>query len=168
MRALLGIFKGFNRELPLYRNIKRLNHNVYVARARSYYSQAAAYLTRLKKRSNGVSDVLNKISDHLNLYLNIFYHASEKYFRYIEKFSDGEWFHFVHKNIIHRKGVEAGVPHHYFDRAEIEGLVTRFSQSEIEKRQRPYDDQDPIFGRDPRLKGRSDAILQHWAVRARV
>jgi SAM-dependent methyltransferase len=69
---------------------------------------------------------------------------------------------------IHRKGTEAGVPHHYFDLAEIEDLVERFNQSEIEKRQRLYDDQDPIFGRDPRLKDRSDAILQHWAVRARV
>lgn len=67
---------------------------------------------------------------------------------------------------IHRKGIEAGVPHHYYNRDEIEHLVQHFNRSTIEIRRRSYDDNHPIFGRDPRLKDRKDAVLQHWAVQA--
>lgn len=69
---------------------------------------------------------------------------------------------------IHRQGIEAGVPHHYYSRAEIERLVQNFNRTLIEIRRRPYDDSHPIFGSDPRLKDRKDAVLQHWAVQAWV
>ena len=67
---------------------------------------------------------------------------------------------------IHRQGIEAGVPHHFFTRNEINQLLKLFSITAIEERRRPYDDNERVFGNDPRLKYRTDATLQHWAVRA--
>lgn len=105
----LGVFHGFNRKLPEYQGLLRLNNDVYIARARSYYCQAAEYFRKLKRKRNGVSEVLDKLSENFTAYLNILYHVRDKYFKYVEKFSDGEWFHFVHKNIIFRKGVDSKV-----------------------------------------------------------
>jgi SAM-dependent methyltransferase len=64
-------------------------------------------------------------------------------------------------------GIEAGVPHHYFAKDEIKQLLKPFSRISIAERTRPYDDNERVFGNDPRLKHRVAAILQHWAVRAR-
>jgi hypothetical protein len=105
----IGIFHGFSHKLSKYKNLFRLNNTTYIARSRSYYCQAAEYIRKLKRGTNGPSEVMDKLSEHFNVYLNIMFHAREKYFNFIEKFSDGEWFHFVHKNIIHKKGVNSKV-----------------------------------------------------------
>jgi SAM-dependent methyltransferase len=67
---------------------------------------------------------------------------------------------------IHRQGIEAGIPHHFFTRDEILQCLSQFSRISIEERTRPYDDGERVFGNDPRLKHQPDAILQHWVVRA--
>ncbi len=66
---------------------------------------------------------------------------------------------------VYRKGIEAGLPHHFYTPEELRRLTSRFSRCELKERRRPYDDSRPVFGNDPRLKGRRDAILQHWEVR---
>jgi hypothetical protein len=109
LTVMIGIFKGINKNLPQYKSMIRLDNDVYISRARSYYAQAAEYSVKLKRGVNGTSEVLRKISENFMVYLNILYHMREKYFQFVEKFSDGEWFHFVHKNIIHRKGVNSKV-----------------------------------------------------------
>jgi hypothetical protein len=105
----IGIFKGVNKDLPQYKSMIRLDNDVYISRARAYFAQAAEYAVKLKRGTSGPSEVLRKISANFSVYLNILYHVREKYFRFVEKFSDGEWFHFVHKNIIHRKEVDSKV-----------------------------------------------------------
>jgi SAM-dependent methyltransferase len=67
---------------------------------------------------------------------------------------------------IHRQGIEAGVPHHFFTPEEIGDLLGGFERLELEERKRLYDDKEPVFGDDPRLKSRTEATLQHWAVKA--
>jgi SAM-dependent methyltransferase len=66
---------------------------------------------------------------------------------------------------IHRKGIEAGVPHHFYTADEVLRLVSKFSRYELTERRRLYDDALPVFGNDPRLKNKRDAFLQHWEVR---
>ncbi|MCX6639585.1 MAG: class I SAM-dependent methyltransferase [bacterium] len=64
-----------------------------------------------------------------------------------------------------RHGIEAGVPHHYYVPEEIERMVSPFSKFEIEERRKPYNDEDPVFGNDARIRARKDPIFQHWVVR---
>lgn len=107
--VMIGIFGGINKNLPQYKSAIRLDNAVYIGRARAYYAQASEYAVKLKRGVSGTSEVLRKISEDFVMYLNILYHAREKYFQFVENFSDGEWFHFVHKNIIHHKGVNSKV-----------------------------------------------------------
>jgi hypothetical protein len=107
--VMIGIFKGINKDLPQYKSMIRLDNDVYIGRTRAYFAQAAEYAVKLKRGTSGTSEVLRKISENFNVYLNILYHVREKYLQFVEKFSDGEWFHFVHKNIIHHKGVDSRV-----------------------------------------------------------
>lgn len=104
-----GICGGFNRNLPQYKTAFRLDNDVYLCRARCYYAQAAEYIAKLKRGENSVSEVLRKISANFTVYLNILFHIRENFFHFTERFSDGEWFHFVHKNIIHKPGVDSKV-----------------------------------------------------------
>ncbi len=67
---------------------------------------------------------------------------------------------------VHRGGIEAGVAHHFYAPDELKQLLHRFNRVELEERRRPYDDNEPVFGNDPRLKSQNDAVLQHWEVRA--
>jgi len=67
---------------------------------------------------------------------------------------------------IPKMGIEAGVPHHYYTPDELTALLNEFSEVNLRERKRPYDDNEPVFGDDPRLKTRTDATLQHWAVKA--
>lgn len=64
------------------------------------------------------------------------------------------------------QGIEAGVPHHFFAKDELEQLLKSFNRTSILERTRPYDDNERVFGNDPRLKHRAEATLQHWAVKA--
>lgn len=105
----LGIMRGVNKGLPAYKLMYRLNDNTYLARARAYYAQAAEYERKLHRGASGVSNVLNKLSDHFLVYLNLLHHIGEHFLKYIDRFSDGEWFHFVYKNIFHKSGVESRV-----------------------------------------------------------
>lgn len=105
----LGIFGGINSALPEYKRAFRLEDEVYIGRARAYFSQASEYAAKLRRGASGLSEVLRKLSDHFVVYLNVLYQVREKYFSFTERFSDGEWFHFVHKNIIHHKGVDSKV-----------------------------------------------------------
>ncbi|OGS34044.1 MAG: hypothetical protein A2293_01025 [Elusimicrobia bacterium RIFOXYB2_FULL_49_7] len=106
---MIGILRGINKNVPTHHAFFRLSDEVYIARARAYYAEAAEYQHKLRGRADGVSEVLSKLSAHFPVYLNLFYHISEHYFGFIEKFSDGEWFHFIHKNIIHKEGVDSRV-----------------------------------------------------------
>ncbi|TKJ41272.1 hypothetical protein CEE37_06285 [candidate division LCP-89 bacterium B3_LCP] len=67
---------------------------------------------------------------------------------------------------VHHEGIEAGVVHHYYNRTDLEFLLQNYSNYEIEERRRPYDDSHPVFGKDPRLINRDNAVLQHWIVKA--
>ncbi len=107
--VMIGIFKGINKNLPQYKSMICLDNDTYISRARSYFAEAAEYAVKLKRGTNGVSDVFRKISENFMVYLNVLYQVREKYFQFLEKFSDGEWFHFIHKNIIHRKGIDSKV-----------------------------------------------------------
>jgi len=65
-----------------------------------------------------------------------------------------------------RQGIETGVPHHFFSDDELHRMLHQFKRIEIEKIIRPYDDQDPVFGNDPRLQKMENVFYQHWAVKA--
>jgi len=105
----LSIMRGINKKLPSYKLLCRLNDDVYIGRACSYYAQASEYHRKLRHGPDGVSEALMKLSDHFTMYLNILHHVGERHLGFIDRFSDGEWFHFVHKNIIHRSGVDSRV-----------------------------------------------------------
>jgi len=105
----VGLFGGLRKKLPQYKYAITLSNDIYVGRARAYYAYASEYFRKLKREKTGVSDVLEKLSDNLSVYLNIFYHIRDNHFGLIERFSTGEWFHFVHKNIIRREGVNSKV-----------------------------------------------------------
>jgi len=64
-----------------------------------------------------------------------------------------------------RQGIEAGVPHHYFGRDEVEELAAKYSRADITERRRPYDKNDPVFGNDPYLRGRKDIFFHHWVAK---
>ena len=82
-----------------------------------------------------------------------------------EDFRCGEGDEIEPFTFIHRQGIEAGVPHHFYIPSEIEQIAARFGRISIQERQRKYNPKDPIFGRDPRALGRPDAMVQHWEVR---
>jgi SAM-dependent methyltransferase len=67
---------------------------------------------------------------------------------------------------IHTQGIEAGVPHHYYDITEVEQLVAPFQRKIISERRKLYDDKDSLWGNDPRAQARSNPIFQHWLVQA--
>jgi SAM-dependent methyltransferase len=67
---------------------------------------------------------------------------------------------------IHAQGIEAGVPHHYYDKEEVEQLVAPFQRKIISERRKPYDDKDSLWGNDPRAQARRNPIFQHWLVQA--
>ncbi|MFH1862570.1 MAG: class I SAM-dependent methyltransferase [bacterium] len=66
---------------------------------------------------------------------------------------------------IPRLGIEAGVPHHYYDYDEILHLVEGFSRFSVRERRIPFDEKHPVFGNDPRAKGKINAISHHWEVK---
>jgi hypothetical protein len=105
----LGIMRGINRKLPAYKMLYRLEGDVYIGRGRAYYAEAAEYQRKLRRGRDGLSEALMKLSDHFTVYLNLLFHISEHYLGFIDRFSDGEWFHFVHKNILHKSGVDSKV-----------------------------------------------------------
>jgi len=82
-----------------------------------------------------------------------------------EDFRCGEGDEIEPFTFIHRQGIEAGVPHHFYTSSEIEQITGGFGRISIKERRRLYDPEDPVFGNDPRALGRPDAIVQHWEVR---
>jgi len=82
-----------------------------------------------------------------------------------EDFRCGEGDEIEPFTFIHRQGIEAGVPHHFYIPSEIEQMAARFGRISIKERRRAYDPKDPIFGHDPRAIGRPEATVQHWEVR---
>src|SRR3989339_134675 len=103
----LGIFKGFNRNLPDYKQVFAIDNEVYAGRARAYFAQAASYALQLGRGKSAIGDVLNKVSENFTAYLNLFFHIRDHYLEFPERFTEGEWFHFVHKNIIQKEGVDS-------------------------------------------------------------
>lgn len=67
---------------------------------------------------------------------------------------------------IHHQGIEAGVPHHYYDLDEVEQLVAAFERRIIKERRKNYVNSDPLWGNDPRAQARTKPIFHHWLVQA--
>ena len=106
----LGVFNGIVKKVSQAKMAAlRLTNDDYIGRARAYYAYASEYMRKLRREKSGVSEVLGKMSQNFQVYLNLLYHLREKYFGMIDRFSEGEWFHLVHKNILHRNGVESKV-----------------------------------------------------------
>ncbi|MFH0920583.1 MAG: hypothetical protein V1913_09495 [Fibrobacterota bacterium] len=103
----LGIFNGFNQNLPDYKKALSIDNDVYVGRARAYFAQASSYAYQLGRGKSAIGDVLRKVSENFTVYLNLLYQVRDHYLNFDERFSDGEWFHFVHKNIIQKAGVDS-------------------------------------------------------------
>jgi len=82
-----------------------------------------------------------------------------------EDFRCGEGDEIEPFTFIHRQGIEAGVPHHFYNPSDIKQIAAGFGRISIKERRRDYDPKDPIFGHDPRAVGRPDAMVQHWEVR---
>lgn len=76
----------------------------------------------------------------------------------------GEGLEIEPSTFVHQEGIEAGVPHQYYDRAEVQQLMKAFRRIRITERRRVYNDRDPVFGNEPRARGKADAVVQHWAV----
>ena len=67
---------------------------------------------------------------------------------------------------LHYQGIEAGVPHHYYDFDDVEQLVEPFQRKIFRERRKPYDDRDALWGNDPRAQSRVHPIFHHWLVQA--
>jgi SAM-dependent methyltransferase len=65
---------------------------------------------------------------------------------------------------IHTQGIEAGVPHHYYNKPDVEQLVRPFQRKIIGERRKAYDDKDSLWGNDPRAKARLNPIFHHWLI----
>jgi SAM-dependent methyltransferase len=65
---------------------------------------------------------------------------------------------------IHHQGIEAGVPHHYYDFDDIEQLAAPFQRKIFRERRKPYDDADALWGHDPRAQARTNPIFHHWLI----
>jgi SAM-dependent methyltransferase len=65
---------------------------------------------------------------------------------------------------IHRQGIEAGVPHHYYDLHDLEQLTAPFQRKTYRERFKTYDDKDTLWGNDPRAQARANPIFHHWLV----
>jgi hypothetical protein len=78
----IGIFDHVS-EIPEFKFYK-ISDDVYVGRAKAYYSYAASIRKRLSG-NNVISDTMDKLSDNLNLYLNVLCHLRQKYFDIAKK-----------------------------------------------------------------------------------
>lgn len=103
---MFGILNGFNKTMPNYKKNLKLNADVYLGRTKAYYSYASLLIKQIKRSKNvSVAQTLNKLSENFFVYLNLFYQVRDRYLGFVERFTKGEWFHFVYKNIITRQGV---------------------------------------------------------------
>ncbi|MBL8026481.1 MAG: hypothetical protein JNL74_08715 [Fibrobacteres bacterium] len=105
----ITIMGGIEKDLTGAKSWMALGEDVYLARCRSYFAMAASYARQTAKKEYAIAVAMEKIVENFTVYLNILYHIRDHYFRFEDKFTDGEWFHFVHKNIIHKPGVDSKV-----------------------------------------------------------
>ena len=105
----ITIMGGIEKEMVGDRAWMALGEDVYLARCRSYFAQAASYARQTAKKEYAIAKVIEKIVDNFTVYLNLLYHLRDHYFHFDDKFTDGEWFHFVYKNIIEKPGVSSKV-----------------------------------------------------------
>src|SRR3989339_1424432 len=105
----LGIMGNIHRKSKMANNAFRLSNDVYEGRARAYYMYAASYIQKLRGKNSGVAETLVKIADNFLIYQDVLATIRGKYLNIVENFSDGEWFHFVYKNVIHREGIDSEV-----------------------------------------------------------
>jgi hypothetical protein len=105
----ITIMGGVEKEMVGDRAWMALGEDVYLARCKSYFAAAASYARQTSKKEFAFAKVMEKIVDNFTVYLNLLYHLRDHYFHFEDKFTDGEWFHFVHKNIIEKPGVNSKV-----------------------------------------------------------
>jgi hypothetical protein len=66
---------------------------VFIARAATYYAQAASYACKLHRSPNGVARVLQKLSDGFENYVRILAYMRGQYLGLLTRYSPGELFH---------------------------------------------------------------------------
>ncbi len=105
----IAIMNGVEKKKSRINKWFSLGEDAYISRCKSYFYQAASYGRKCGKKETNIAPTLDKVAENFTIYLNLLYHVKEHYFHFEEKFTDGEWFHFVYKNIIQKSGVSSKV-----------------------------------------------------------
>lgn len=67
----------------------------YYELAKLYYDQAAAYHKRIYRKTTGVGEVLEKISQYFEAYQKLLKHVRREYFHFVNSFRDQAFHHFM-------------------------------------------------------------------------
>ena len=71
----------------------RTPRQVFIARAATYYAQAASYACKIHRGPDGVSRVLQKLSDGFENYVRILTYMRGQYLGLLKRYSEGELYH---------------------------------------------------------------------------
>lgn len=89
----IAVFDTVDRPRPNLPPALATPRQVYLARAATYYAHAASYACRINHGPNGISRVLQKLSDGFENYVRILTYMRGQYLGLLRRFSEGELFH---------------------------------------------------------------------------
>jgi len=88
----IGIFKNGNGDVsstPLIKN----NEEAKMGRAKAYYEFAYTYSQSMFRKTNGITEVLEKLSKGFERYVEILSHMRGEYFNILDRLSAGDVYH---------------------------------------------------------------------------
>lgn len=89
----IGIFRnplgGRPDSIPLFKN----SEEAFMGRAKAYYNFAYSYSQSVFKKSTGVTEVLEKLSNGFERYVQILSHMRGEYFNILDRLTSGEVYH---------------------------------------------------------------------------
>jgi len=89
----IAVFDTVDRERTHLSPIFKTPRQVFIARAATYYAHAASYACKIHRGPDGISRVLQKLSDGFENYVRILTYMRGQYLGLLKRFSEGELFH---------------------------------------------------------------------------
>jgi len=89
----IAVFDTIDRPKHYLPAVYHTPREVFIARAATYYAQAASYACKIHRGPNGISRVLQKLSDGFESYVHILTYMRGQYLGLLRRYSEGELFH---------------------------------------------------------------------------
>lgn len=89
----LGLFSDESSDNRRMKKYWRYGFEFYKERTRSYYEYASIFAAKTFGRNSALADIMIKIANDLDKYLNLLSHIKSEHLNLGKRFSDGEFFH---------------------------------------------------------------------------